>query len=182
MQGLAFLSKRSKQEKTILFVIVFLIVAAILHVLILRPILSKMKDLDAQIKTEESRTKRNLHILAQKDRIREEIDYFGSYVVPARTQDEETVGFLQKIEEIANKSSLYVIDIKSAGVEAGDLLDKYFVKLNCEALIEQLTNFFYDVESSKKLYKVESFDIRPKTIGSSVIRCAVTISKAVMKE
>lgn len=182
MKGLALLSKRSKKEKTILFAIIFIIVAGVLHVLILRPIFSKMKDLDAQIETEEKRIRKNLHILSQKDRIREEIEYFGSYVVHARTQEEETVSFLQKIEETANKLSLYVIDIKSAGLETGEFLDKYFVKLNCEAQIEQLTNFFYDVESSKRLYKIEVFDIRPKTVGSSVIRCALTISKAVMKE
>ena len=97
-----------------------------------------------------------------------------------RSEEEEAVFLLKEIEEIANKSSVYVIDIKSAGLQKGDLLEKFLVKLNCEAQMEQLTKFFYDLESSKKLLKVEKYDIKPKTEGSSVVRCALTISKGVL--
>jgi len=182
MKALGALSKIPKKQKTILYIVGFVISAVILVQLILIPILGKMKELDAKIEKEERRIKANLNTLARKAILRKEIDYFGSFVTQARSQEEETVSFLQEIEEMANKSSLYVIDIKSAGLEKGEALEKYLVKLNCEAQIEQITNFFYDVESSKKLYKVESYDIRPKTAGSSVIRCAVSISKALMAQ
>ncbi|MFH1045531.1 MAG: type 4a pilus biogenesis protein PilO [Candidatus Omnitrophota bacterium] len=177
---LSAFSRRPKREKMIFYAIVFVLALVFLEQLILEPILGKMRALDQEIGTEEARIKKNLHILAQKDTLKKEIDYFDAYAGEQLSQEEQTVGLLQEIEEMANKTALYVIDIKAAGLSETEQLRKFLVKLNCEAQLQQLTNFFYDVESSKKLLKIEDFDIRPKTEGSSVVRCTITISKAVL--
>lgn len=176
----AIFSGRPGKEKQIIYIVLFTAAAVLLYIFVIAPILAKIGSLDAQVEEEELRIKKNLKIVGQKDRIKEEIEYYGSFVTHEQSQEEETVAFLQEVEERANRSSLYVIDIKSSGVEKEEMLEKYYVKLNCEAQIEQLTNFLYDLESSKKLLKVEQYDIRPKTAGSSILRCAITISKTVL--
>ncbi|MBN3039080.1 MAG: hypothetical protein JW869_06695 [Candidatus Omnitrophica bacterium] len=176
----ALFSKISKREKSIIYVVIFMFSAVLLYILVVNPILSKIAALDGEIENQETRIEKNLRILSRKEVIEKEIDYYSSYVMRAKSEQQETVGFLQEMEEMANKSSLYVIDIKAAGLEEGELLNKYLIRLNCEAQIEQITNFFYDVESSKKLLRIEEYDLRPKTAGSSVIKCTITISKAVL--
>ena len=176
----AFFSHLSKRERFVLYGAIFFISLALLDHLTLGPILSKIKSLNEEIRNQEIMIKKSLHILAQRDRIIKEVDIYSSYVTGAQSQEEETVFLLQKLEEIANESSVYVIDIKSAGLTEEGILKKYLVKINCEAQIEQLSRFFYDIESSNKLLKIEKYDIKPKTEGSSIVRCAMTISKALL--
>lgn len=87
---------------------------------------------------------------------------------------------MKDIEELAKKFSLYVIDIKAAGVEEDGALKKYQANLNCEAEMEQLVKFFYNVENSDKLFKIEKYDLKPKTKRSSVVRSVIVISKTVL--
>ena len=173
-------SRLSKRERLVLYAASFFIALVLLDRLVMGPILFKIKSLNQEIQSQKSFIKRNLHILAQKERIRKEVNIYASYVTAAQSQEEETVFLLKEIEEIANESSVYVIDIKSAGFEKEGILKKYLVKINCEAQMEQLIHFFYDVESSNKLLQIEKYDMRPKTEGSSVLRCALSISQVVM--
>ena len=175
-----FFSRLSKRERLVLYGAIFFISVALLDRLMLGPILSKVKSLNKEIQSQEALSKKSLHILAQKDRIIKEVNRYASYVAHAQSQEEEIIFLLKEIEKMANKSSVYVIDIKSTGLVEEGILKKYLVKLNCEAQMEQLTKFFYDVENSNKLLKIEKYDIRPKTEGSSVLRCTASISKAVL--
>ncbi len=176
------LSRLSKREKVVLYGAVFFISLTFLDRLILGPILSEIKSLNTEIQNQEAMIKKNLHILAQKERIKKDLSYYDSYVVYAASPEEETVFLLKDIEKRANKSSIYVVDIKSAGEDEEGEIKKYLVKLNCEAQMEQLSKFFYDVESSKKLLKIENYNIRPKSEGSSVLKCTVSISKALLPQ
>ncbi|MCK4519565.1 MAG: hypothetical protein KAT96_00120 [Candidatus Omnitrophica bacterium] len=176
----AYILRLSKREKFVFFSAIFFVSLIFLDRLVLGPILSKMKLLNKEIQSQESTIKKSLHILAQKDRLKKETNKYASFVVPAQSQEEEMVFFLKDIEELANKCSVYVIDIKSAGLAEEGIFKKYFVRLNCEAQMEQLTELFYKLESSSKMLKIEKYDIKPKTEGSSVVRCTVSISKAVL--
>lgn len=174
------LSRLSKREKLILYGVIFFVSLVFLDRLILRSILSKIKLLDKEIQSQEATIKKSLHILVQKDRIKKEANKYASFVTSAQSQEEEMVFLLKGIEELANKRSVYVIDIKSAGLAEEGIFKKYLVRLNCEAQMEQLTGFFYELESSNRMLKIEKYDIRPKTEGSSIVRCTVSISKMVM--
>jgi hypothetical protein len=173
-------SKLSKREKFIFYGAVAFFSLAVSDRLILGPILSKAKSLNEKINNQEAIIKNSLHILAQKDRILKQVKLYASYGEQAKSHEEEIVFLQKEIERLANKSAIYVIDIKSAGFKQEDIFKKFFVKLNFEAQLEQLTNFFYEVENSKKLIRIEKYDIRPKTEGSSIIRCSTIISKAVL--
>lgn len=175
----AIISRLSKRERIILYGTVFVISLVLLDRLVLGTILSKIKSLNQEIKTQEATIKKSLHILAQKDRIEKETNKYTSFVAPAQSKEEEMVFLLKVIEELADGSSVYVIDIKPGSFTESGVFRKYLVKLTCEAQMEQLTELFYKIESSDKLLQIEKYDIKPKTEGSSVVRCSISISKAV---
>lgn len=175
-----YISHLSKSEKIILCGAVFFVSLVFLDRLILSSILSKIKLLDREVQSQEAAIKKSLHILTQEDRIKKEANKYASFATPAQSQEEEMVFFLKDIEELANKSSVYVIDMKSAGFAEEGIFRKYLVRLNCEAQMEQLTGLFYELESSNRMLTIEKYDIRPKTEGSSIVKCAVSISKAVL--
>lgn len=177
---LVFISRLSKRERYIFYGAALVISLTFLDRLILGAISSKIELLDKEIQIQEAVIRKSLYILTQKDRIGKALGEYAFSAASSQSQEEEMVFFLRDIEELANKCSLYVIDIKQTGIIEEDILKEYLVRVNCEGQMEQLAEFFYRLENSNQLMKIEKYDIRPKTKGSSVARCTVFISKAVL--
>jgi len=171
----------SKREKIIASIVGIFVALVSMYFIVLSPILSKIESLDQEIRNQEALIKESLYILARQDTINKEIDLYDSFTEHALSQEEEVIFFLQDIEKLANKSEIYIIDIKASGSEESEGLKKYFVRVNCEGQMEQIVKFFYEVENMNKLFKIERYDIRLKTQGSSIVRCTAYISKAVLK-
>ena len=176
-----FLSRLSQREKLIFYGAVFFISATLLDRFVIDPIFSKMEELNKEIQEKESAIKRSLHILAHKDRILAEREKYSAFSSGLKPGEEEMTSLLREIEKLANKSSVYLIDMKPAGLKKVATSEKYFINLNCEAQMEQLTSFIYDLESSNKLFSVERYLINPKSKESSVAKCSLYISKIVMQ-
>lgn len=174
------LTQLSKRERTILYGVVFFVSLTILDRLIVSPIASKLQSLDKETKERESNIRKNLRILAQKDRILAESSKYDSFFSSAKTEEEETTVLLKDIENLANKNSVYLIDLKPAGSKDIGPSRKFMVTLNCEAQVEQLTSFMYAIENSDKLLTIEKYQISPKSKESSVARCSMSIAKIIL--
>lgn len=173
----AFLSRLSKREKLIFYLSVFFVSLTLLDRLVISPVSSKMRALDKEIQDKETGIKRDIKILAQKDRIAAESTKYNSFLDKTKSEEEETSSLLKEIESLAGKSTVYLIDMKPGGVKEVGQSMKYLVNLNCEAQMEQLVDFMYDIENSLKLLIIEKYEISPKTRESSVARCSMTVSK-----
>ena len=139
-----------------------------------------MKSLNEEIQEKQSSIRKNLHILAQKDRISSEITKYTTFLSSTESDEEEMTSLLKEIEGLANKSSVYLVDMKPAGLKSAGSSKKYLISLNCEAQMEQLTDFMYNIENSNKLLTIEKYQIAPKSKESSVVRCSMSIAKIVM--
>nr|MBP7217054.1 hypothetical protein [Candidatus Omnitrophota bacterium] len=97
-------------------------------------------------------------------------------------KEEVLTVFLKEIEELANRSSLYVVDMKPQGVkEEKDGTRRYFITLNCEGQMEQIMDFMYNVENSKSLFTIEKYQVGPKSRESSIAQSSLTISKIAIR-
>jgi pyridoxal/pyridoxine/pyridoxamine kinase len=128
----------------------------------------------------ETAIRRNAHVVIQKDRILSEVAKYNSFLSSAKSEDEEATSFLKEIENLANKSSVYLIDMKPAGVKDLGSSKRYLLNLNCEAQMEQLTDFMYNIENSNKLLAIDKYQISPKSKESSIAKCSISISKIVI--
>lgn len=173
------LSRLSKKEKAILYFAVFLGLLLMLDRLVIYPVSSRMKTLDSQIRDSESLIRKSLRILGQKERILNEINRYNSFLGGLKSEEEEAVSLLKEIETEANKTSLYLVDLKPVGLKGSGTSKKYVITLNCEAQMGQLVNFMYNIENSKKLLLIEKYQILQKTKGSSIISCSMTVSQIV---
>ncbi|HNX81800.1 MAG TPA: GspMb/PilO family protein [Candidatus Omnitrophota bacterium] len=171
----------TKKEKLLVYVTFFIIAATLLDRLIILPVYSKIKSLNSQIKEREISITNNLHILAQQDRIEQEIKSYSSFLHSSATDEENMTTVLKRVEELANKSSLYIVDMKPGGTkENKDKTKKYVVSLSCEGQMEQVMTFLYNVESAGELLMIEKYQINPKTKDSSVAQCVISIAKIVL--
>lgn len=176
----AFLSRLSKREKIVFYCALCFILLMLLDRLVVFPVYSKMHTLNKEIKEKESDIKRDSHIVAQKDKILAESARFGSFFNGGESEEEEMTSVLKEIEILANKASVYLVDMKPGAIKTMGEFKKYQVNLNCEAQMEQLVNFMYDIENSNKLLTIEKYQMNPKSKESSVVVCNLSISKVVI--
>jgi hypothetical protein len=179
---ISFISRLSQRERIILYATMGVVSLVLLDRIILTPILDKINSLDQTIRAQEESIEQSLLIVTQEKRIEEETGQYASYLSKSETEEKVITAFLQEIETLAKKSSLYLVDIKSSGKNIDGTVIQYFVKLNFEAQMEQVIDFFYIVTNFEKLVKIEGYQLRPKSIGSSIVVGSITISKSIIYE
>jgi Tfp pilus assembly protein PilO len=136
--------------------------------------------LDKEIREKESAIKKNIRIVSQKDRILTESAKYSSFLSTSESEEEEMTSILKEVEIIANKNSVYLFDMKPASSRNIGASKKYTINLNCEAQMEQLTEFIYNIENSNKLLTIEKYEISPKSKESSIAKCSMSISRIAM--
>ena len=87
---------------------------------------------------------------------------------------------LLAVKNYAKDSSVYLVDIKPSGKKEQGMTRQYFLKLQFEGLMEQVFNFFYVIENSKELLKIDTYQIQPKTENSSIVTCSMSVSKTII--
>ena len=148
----------------------------------LSPILARIDYLNESIRSQKKSIEDGLLMVTQEEKIKGESGRYDSYLSDPQAEEKEITAFLQEVENIAKKSSVYLIDIKPAGKDVDGTSTRYFVKLDFEAQMEQVFHFFYAVTQFERLIKIEGYQIKPKTEGSSIVMCSMSISKAVIAQ
>lgn len=173
-------NRLKKRERAIFYVAAVIAAFTFIDRLIIAPVVFKVNSLNRQISEQEAGIKQGLRILSQKDKIASENTKLKSYLVSFKSQEEEVTAALKEIEGLANKNSVYVVDMKPGAVKEAEATKKYYINLECEGQMEQLVKFMYDIESSNQLFSVDKYEITPKYKESSVAKCSMSISKIVI--
>lgn len=173
----AFIGRLSKREKVIFYGALLFVLLTMVDRLIVSPIFLKLKSLDTQIIEMNRTIQTNIGLLARKEKIIAETKKYAELLSAVESKEELVTFLLKEIEGLANKSGVYIIDIKPAGSkESGDIRE-YMISLNCEAQMEQLIEFMYSVENSSQLLSIDKYQMSPKAKESSLARCSMAISK-----
>lgn len=174
-----YLSKLNKREKLVFYGAVLFVGASLIDRIVLGPILHKMALLNERIDVQEDLIRKNARIVAEKDRVQAVSAEFAPYLRAGSSQEEEVARILEEVEKLARKTSLYVVDMKPMGMTEEAANRKYTVDLNCEAQMEQIVNFMYELENSPTLLVVESFSIAPKSKETSIAKCNMRIAHVI---
>jgi cell division protein FtsL len=175
-----FLGRLNKKEKVIFYAAVFTVALLIFDRAIISPVFYKIRSLNKEIRDKQSDIKKNLRILSQKDRILAQGTKYGSFLGNSQiTDDEQVTLLLKELESLASKSSVYLVDMKPSGIKESGSSKKILINLNCEAQMEQLVDFMYNIENSSSLISIEKYQITPKTKESSVAKCSISVYKVV---
>lgn len=173
-----FLEKLSKKEKTLLFVTLGLVSLALLDALILGPILSRGKVMDAEIHAKEETIKRNLRIISFRDSIESEYAGYQSYLDSADKVREEIIGdLLKKIEVMARDHKIGIINIQPGDIVENPVFQEYKTSLECEGAFADLLAFMRDLEGSEFLFKITKYTMIPKSKGGEVLITTMDISR-----
>lgn len=177
---LSFITKLEKRERVILYITLTVLVLVLLDRVVLSQIFSRIHRLDRKISDQEERIRNSLIITTQEDRILKEWAFYKPYLSVTDTEEKEITTFLKEVENYAKDSSVYLVDIKPAGKKEQGMTRQYFLKLQFEGLMEQVFNFFYVIENSKELLKIDTYQIQPKSEKSSIVTCSMSVSKTII--
>ncbi len=176
-----FWKKLSKKEKIFFCVASFVGIAALVDIGIIQPITYRRDSLSQEIKKKEAAIQQALHILGQRERILEEKEIYGDYFASQKSEDEEILSILKEIGSLAEETQVYLQEVRPGRLEEGPPFDTYRVTISFEGQMGQVASFIYKLEDSEKLMRVESLNLSPKSPGSSVAVCRMTISRIVVK-
>ncbi|MCM8800047.1 MAG: type 4a pilus biogenesis protein PilO [Candidatus Omnitrophica bacterium] len=174
-----FLNNLSPREKKIFYIALFILGSVFIDRLVISPIIYRMQTLTKEIEEKESSIRRYLQIISQKDRVKQQINKLSIFFENLKPSEDDTTSILKELERLANKSGVYIVDIKPAGLRQEGNFKKYVINLSCEVQMEQLVEFMYNIESSHKLLTIERYQISPKSKETSIASCTMTITKLV---
>jgi len=172
-----FLGNLSKREKKFFYAALFAISVIFIDRLIISPVIMRIDTLNKEIYQKQSAINKYLLILAQKEKIKQWTNKLSVFLDNLNKPSDDITSVLKEIEKLANKSAVYLVDMKPGGVHQQGAFKKYVVNLNCEAQMQQLVEFMYNIESSYHLLTIEKYEITPKSKESGVASCAMTVVK-----
>lgn len=172
-----FIKGLSPREKKIFYTALFMLLVLSIDRLAISPITNRLDALNKEIHQKQSAINRYLLILAQKERIKQQVNKLNVFLESLKASTDETTSLLKEIERIANKSAVYLVDMKPAGLRQEVTFKKYLINLSCEAQMPQLVEFMYNIESSHRLLTIEKYQITPKSKEGGVASCTMTVAK-----
>ncbi len=180
MINLAFLARLNKRERLVFSVAAVFVGAALADRLLIASVADRLRRLDERIATQTDLIRKNVRIVAEKDRVKAAADAFAVYYAQKASTHEEEVGvLLGEVDEMARRASLYIIDMKPLTSEEDAVSRKVAVDLNCEAQMEQILKFMHAVATAPRLLFVESINITPKDKDSTIAKCNMKVSNII---
>lgn len=169
--------KLSKRERRALAASALVIALVAADRLVLGPLLERYARLEQQIRDEEAAVRQSLAVLLQKQQITVQSRELSAFAVDARDPETEMTSLLKDLEGLAQSASVSLLYVKPVNTKDDKGVKRFYAALECEGTMEQVADFYYSIETSPKLLRIEKYTIQPKARDSSVARCAVTVSK-----
>lgn len=172
-----FINRISKRERMVLYLGAAFLFLFFLDRFIFNPINQKIAQLNQEINLSQKRLAASLRNIQQKDAVIAQYDKYKAYVKSAGSDEEETAKVLGEIENVARKSSVYLMDIKPQAPKQTEFYKKYSAEIEVEGKMDSIINFLYNLNSSQQLLRTEKLSLNPKEKDSQIIKALVLVSK-----
>lgn len=155
----------NKREKIILSATVGVVIFALGLNFLIEPVLSRYRSLNKEIDIVQTRFKRYLLLLSQKEYIQNKYNEFSASLKRPGSGEATSVSALSQIENFGKVANIRIIDIRPQNPQNIDLYREIPVELRTEGDMEGYLRFIYDIENSLLLLRIKRFQLnaRPNT-------------------
>lgn len=169
--------KLPKKKRYMLYIAIVILAAVFFDRIVLQAIMGRMRRLNNAILVQERKTQKTLGILSMEDLIVEEYAKCIKGVGRKHSEEEEKSKLLSEIERLARSSLVSLKNIKPGEIKKIGPYEEYTIKIEVEAKMDYLVDFIYKLERSPCLLRIESFQLRTKSVKSPVLRGQMTITE-----
>ena len=167
----------SRREKIILYFTLSIIAINLGFNFIFQPLLGKYKQLNQEALAKRIMLEKANRLINQKETIEEEYNKLSSSFKLSGSPEEQMAKVLSQIESTATKESITISNMRPQPVQDKKFYKRFVVELKCEADLNRLFKFFYELENPASLLKIESLKLNPKAAQPSVFEANILISK-----
>jgi len=167
----------SMREGKLFYLTLAVVVIWIGQAFIVKPISVKWKRLNERIAADSLKLEKSERLIGKKDSIKSDYEKAASAVKMAGSEEEEMAGFLTEIEFLANSTGVHFNEIKPLPIKKFDLYKKFFVDLELEGEISQISAFMRQMQNSPHLLAIDKLTLGSKQAGKSMLKCRMIISK-----
>jgi hypothetical protein len=166
-----------KQQYVLVYGAAGLVALLVIFKAIIGPLHERLATVRKQVVLQESKLKRGLMLIENREMINSEYNKYASYFSIQDYSNEEAVaGFLKQLEKISRDSGFLILDIKPQKEAETDATTKQFqINIKAEANIKTLMSFLYGLYTSPLLFSVEKIVLVPKSDGSSDLSVNLTL-------
>jgi len=176
----AFLSGLSAKEKKFLYGTMIFVFIAILDRLILGSITTISQNLEEKIAEQTAVIKTDLSILNRKDKIMEDNKAYGIFLTDKGIEESKLkASFLSDVEGLANAAKV-TITPGTVNIEDKKEYSQYSLTIECSGNMQNIFDFIYAIENSKKPIRVSAFQVSPKDRRTYDVKCTLTVIKAII--
>lgn len=177
----AFIAKLKPREKMMALIAFAVIFIALMDRLILGPILSQLKVMDAKIETKAEAIKRDKKVSTFRGRIMEEYSKYKNYLDTGEFSQEEIIAaLLKKIESLANQQAITIKNIQPGDIEEKPIFQIYKTTIDCEGTLTNMLTLMSLLEQSDYLFEITHFSIGPKSKGADIVKCNMDIARTLI--
>lgn len=174
-------AKLSPPGKILFFAALMMFTLALMDRIFVGPILTQMKNMDAEIGTKKEAIKRDWRILSYQRRIYEEYSKYNTYLDSSdKAQEEIIAALLKKIETLAQQQAISIKDIRPGDVEEKPMFQIYKTSIQCEGKLTDVLEFMNLLEQSDYLFEITRYDIAPKSKGADVVKSSMDIARTLI--
>lgn len=173
----ALFSRFTKRERLLFILTICVVLGLGLYIFILEPVYKRWSQFDIQLASANARLFKNLRLLASKETLEKEYDKYKDYIQNAGGGEEEMAPVLKDIEVAALSCGVKITSIKPKATKQLKNYKKINIEIVSEAKINQFLKFIYDLEGSKRLFKVERFILSLKGSQSDLLKGTLVIRK-----
>lgn len=170
--------KMNKREKIILGVAIFSFVLMLTDLIVLGPILSKIKVLDSEITSKSQAIQRDMRILSFKDSIVTEYKNYENFLdLGDQAQEEIIASLLNKLETLAGQHEVKMTNIMPGEIEEKPIYKVYKTTLDFEGDLRNVLIFMSLLEESDNLFQISRYNMVPKNRSGKVIKVNMDVSR-----
>lgn len=171
-------SKMSPREKGLFYGAVGALIFMMTDLLVLNPILSEIKVLEAEILAKSQSIQRDMRIISFKDSIVSEYVRYEQHLDSGeKTQEEIIAGLLKKLETVAAQNNIKITNVMPGELEDKPIYKIYKTTLEFEGTLKETLLFMNVLEESDNLFQITRYMIAPKNKSGQSMKTNMDVSR-----
>ena len=179
---MAFLTYLPKREKAVFAAAGAVALLSIFYSLVFKPFIGEWFNLGSNIKAREARLRKDINLLRSYESIKDDYEKYASLKKASQTNEQLMAAMLAEIENLARKSNVSINALKPYGIKDMDFYQRFLAHAELDTNVKDLSGFFYEIQNSPKILRIESIDINAKPEEKTSIKAYIVISRVVFKE
>ncbi|MFP4473024.1 MAG: hypothetical protein ACLFPX_04030 [Candidatus Omnitrophota bacterium] len=176
-----FYNKLSDKERKVFYAAVAVLILALFDAFFLRPVMTRLGEIDREVKEKRVMIKRDLRFISYKNKIFKEDEAFKIYKSGEdKTGEEIIAAFLKTVETIATQTEINLVKLNPSDIAEKKGFVIYYANLEGGGPLKNVVRFMYEIDMTDNLLKIVKFNMEGNKASQEDVKISMKIGKLVI--